>query len=65
MGSPGALEWELRLRNVPYEAQTPIQIAYKGYVLSKEYIPDFVCFEQVIVEIKALKQLTSVEEARF
>jgi GxxExxY protein len=60
-----ALELELSMRGVPYKAQVPIQIAYKGHVLSKEYIPDFICFEQVIVEIKALKQLTSIEEAQL
>ena len=33
--------------------------------MAKEYIPDFICFDQVIVEIKALKQLTSIEEAQL
>jgi GxxExxY protein len=60
-----ALELELSMRGIPYIAQFPIQIAYKGHVLAKEYIPDFICFDQVIVEIKALKQLTSIEEAQL
>jgi len=60
-----ALELELTMRGVPFQAQVPVQIAYKGHVLLKEYVPDLICFEQVIVEIKALKQLTSVEEAQL
>jgi GxxExxY protein len=60
-----ALELELRMRAVPVQAQIPLQIAYKGHVLSKEYVPDLICFGEVIVEIKALKQLTSVEEAQL
>ena len=60
-----ALELELGMRKVPYKAQVPIRITYKGHVLSKEYVPDLICFDQVIVEIKALKQLTSMEEAQL
>jgi len=60
-----ALELELSMRQVPYQTQLPIKVIYKGHVLSKEYIPDLVCFEQIIVEIKAVKQLTSVEEAQL
>ena len=60
-----ALELEFRERKIPFAAQVPIQISYKGRTLAKEYIPDFVCYEQVIVEIKAIKQLTSVEEAQL
>lgn len=60
-----ALELELAMRRVPYKAQYPLQISYKGHVLTKEYIPDFICFDQVVVEIKALKQLTTLEEAQL
>lgn len=60
-----ALEIELRERKIPFIAQMPIRISYKGRILAKEYIPDFVCHDQMIVEIKALKGLTSVEEAQL
>ncbi len=60
-----ALEIELRERQIPFLAQVPIEISYKGRKLAKEYIPDFLCFDKVIVEIKAIKQLTSVEEAQL
>jgi len=60
-----ALGIELAERQVPFVQQEPIRICYKGRKLVKEYIPDFLCFGQVVVEIKALKQLTSVEDAQL
>lgn len=60
-----ALEIELRDRGVPFSPQIAIEISYKGHKLAKEYIPDFICYGQVIVEIKAIKELTSLEEAQL
>jgi len=60
-----ALGIELEERGIPFTAQVPIEVYYKARRLAKEYIPDFICFDQVIVEIKALKQLTSLEEAQL
>jgi len=60
-----ALELELKLRGIPYQAQIPIPITCKGPLLAKTYVPDFICFNQIIVEIKALKQLTTLEEAQL
>jgi len=60
-----ALQIELEERKIPFAAQVPIQISYKGRRLAKEYIPDFICYGHIIMEIKALKQLTSVEEAQL
>lgn len=60
-----ALEIELTSRSLPFVAQPTIKIAYKGRMLRKVYIPDFVCFAQIIVEIKAMKGLTTVEQAQL
>jgi GxxExxY protein len=60
-----ALGIELKNRTIPFVAQPTIQITYKGQTLNKEYIPDFVCFEQIIVEIKAIKELTNIEQAQL
>ena len=57
-----ALELELDVRGIPFAAQVPIHIAYKGTRLSREYIPDLICFDQVIVD---LKRLTTVEDAQL
>lgn len=61
----GALEIELSLRNIPFEPQKRLQTFYKGINLNKEYIPDFVCFDKVIVEIKALNGLTNTETSQL
>lgn len=60
-----ALGIELKTRAVPFSAQPTIQITYKGRILTKEYVPDFICFDQIIVEIKAIKALTNIEQAQL
>ncbi len=60
-----ALEIEERLRDIPYESYKRLKISYKGHVLDKEYEADQICFEQVIVELKAIDRLTSREDAQL
>jgi GxxExxY protein len=59
------LEIELAENNIPFESQKKINISYKGKMLSKEYIADFVCFNNIIVEIKAIKKIAEIEEAQL
>jgi len=59
-----ALEVELRERGIPFEAQKPLRISYKGKMLNKEYFSDLVCYGQIIVELKALDRLSGTEEAQ-
>jgi GxxExxY protein len=59
-----ALEVECRARAIPYEREVRMPISYKGVVLNTIYKADFVCYGGVIVELKALKQLTGLEEAQ-
>lgn len=60
-----ALTIELKNRKVPFVAQPTVQISYKGHTLAKEYVPDFICFDQIIVEIKAIRELTNIEQAQL
>lgn len=60
-----ALEIEFQDSDVPFESQKRIQISYKNRVLNQDYIADFVCFDNIIVEIKAIKQITGIEEAQL
>jgi GxxExxY protein len=53
------------LLQISFVSQRELQLSYKGHPLKKSYIADFVVFEQVIVEIKAINQLTSREEAQL
>ena len=60
-----AMEIELALRAIPFEAQKRLQIQYKGHFLKKEYCADLICFNSVLVEIKAIDRLTKREEAQL
>jgi len=60
-----AMEVELRERGIPFEAQKPLRISYKGKMLNKEYCADLVCYGQLIVELKALDRLSGNEEAQI
>ena len=59
-----ALEIELRKGAIPFEAQSSIQIMYDGFPLKHSYIADFVCFNKIIVEIKAVSQLANEHKAQ-
>lgn len=60
-----ALEMELRNRQIPYEAQKRLRIIYKGQPLNREYVADLVCYNQIIVELKALVGLSGKEIAQL
>lgn len=59
------LELELDTARVPSKAQVPLRIVYKGKPLKKEYVADLVCFDEIIVEIKALDKLSGVERSQI
>ena len=60
-----ALGIEFITQAIPFKSQPLVQIKYKGQPLNKTYQPDFVCYEEVIVEIKAMSGLTGLEEAQL
>ena len=52
-----ALELELAAREIPYKSQSEISIMYKGTRLQQKYRADIVCFDKIILELKAVKQI--------
>ena len=60
-----ALEIELSTRGISFESQQKLDIIYKEHRLKQQYKPDFVVCEKIIVEIKALNQLTSHDQAQL
>ena len=48
-----ALANKFRLKNIPFKEQQTFKVSYKGIDLGKIYKADFVCFNKIIVEIKA------------
>jgi len=59
-----AMERELALRGIAFKSQQELVIHYKGQPLGKSYICDLVCFDNVLVELKAMDRLTGREEAQ-
>jgi len=59
-----ALAIEFDLRKVCYERQKGIDVFYKA-LLAKQFVCDFLVGEKVLVELKALKAITGVEEAQI
>jgi GxxExxY protein len=55
---------ELVKRGIPFRAEMELPGFYKGQQLSTSYRADLVCFDSIIVEIKALGQLTGIEESQ-
>ncbi len=58
------LEIEFELQEIPFEAQYPLKLKYKGRALRKKYVPDFICFEKIIVEIKAVQEIANEHRAQ-
>ncbi len=58
------LEIEMSLRKIPFRSQATLNIQYKGNTLKQRYIPDFICFDKIILEIKAVSGLTDIHRAQ-
>ena len=56
-----AFEIELGMRGIPFEREKWLHISYKGRELKKQYKADFLCFGQIIVELKAQSVLTTID----
>jgi GxxExxY protein len=59
-----SLAIEFAVHGVPHVAQQPLQLRYKGQALNSVYVPDFICFDSVIVEIKSVKELANEHRAQ-
>jgi GxxExxY protein len=60
-----ALEIEFKIQNIPYYREKNLNIFYKRQKLVKHYLADFVCYENIIVELKALSELSGEHEAQL
>ena len=60
-----ALTLEFISENVPFIEFPEMNVFYKGEELRKKYYPDFLCFEDIIVEIKAINDLSAKHEAQI
>ena len=59
-----ALEVEFKLREIPHRREESVPIYFKGKRLETVYRADFICFDSIIVELKAIAVMSGVEEAQ-
>jgi GxxExxY protein len=60
-----ALELEFGHAEIPYLREAELPVAYRGKLLTTGYRADFLCFDEIIVELKAIERMTSREEAQL
>jgi GxxExxY protein len=56
---------EFKLQEIPFVALKPLELKYKGQVLNQKYVPDFVVFDKIIIELKAVKELAPEHAAQI
>ncbi len=60
-----ALALEFQERGIPFKAEVALPIRYKTKLLTCAYRADFICFENIIVETKAIATLTTADESQL
>jgi len=59
------LEIELYDRGIPFEARKELELDYKGRCLKQRYVPDFICYDKIIIELKAVDKIASEHKAQL
>jgi GxxExxY protein len=59
-----AMEYELVDLGIPHQREFPLPIQYRDHILNTSYRADFLCYDSIIVELKALQKLTGNEESQ-
>jgi GxxExxY protein len=60
-----ALALEFKKKDILFKKEQQLKIFYKGIKLERKYIADFICYEKIIVELKALKSLNTEHESQL
>ena len=58
------LSIEFKCQTIPFSAQEELKLMYKGQQLRQVYKPDFICFDKIILEIKAVSKLVDEHRAQ-
>ena len=56
---------EFEYQRIPAIAKPPLVLSYRGRILKQTYEPDYVCFEKIIVELKAVSALADEHRAQL
>jgi len=57
-------EVELKQRHIPYQREVRLQAVYHGTPLASAFIPDFTCYNNIIIELKAVKELDDTHRSQ-
>ena len=60
-----ALEIEFKLRGISFQREQTFNVFYKGVELQHKFKCDFICFKNIIVELKAEKGLTDIDRSQI
>jgi GxxExxY protein len=58
------MEIELDYKNIPFNSQPTLDLFYRNRKLKHYYVPDFICYEEIVVELKAVEKLTNEHYAQ-
>ena len=59
-----ALAVEFIERGIPFQREVGLHANYKGVTLSSTFIPDFICYDSIIVELKAVRELDDMHRSQ-
>ena len=60
-----SIEIELELRHIPFRSKEKLRVHYKDRILEKRYIPDLFVHGRIVVELKAVSEISSDHEAQL
>lgn len=60
-----AMEWEMQKLGIPYEKEKLLKILYDGHIMQQTFRADFVCFRNIIVELKAVSSLDATHVSQL
>ena len=58
------LEIEFEMQGIPFVSEKDLSLDYKGKPLKQRYTPDFICYDKIIVELKAVSELKDEHRAQ-
>jgi GxxExxY protein len=58
------MEIELAYLKLPAVPKPSLALSYRGHVLKQKYVPDFICYDRIVLELKAVSQLTDEHRAQ-
>jgi len=59
------LEVEFMNKTIPFKANPKLSLSYKGKKLTDSLMPDFVCYDKIVVQVESVRKLAEVHRARL